>query len=808
MLQPTTLLAANTAYTFEVTDGLLDLAGQPFEPYTTSFTTGSLPAGSAPSAIQFERVPLAAATPSASGRHSSLAIGPDGRLYATTIQGTIKRWDIAADGSLSNLESFNVVKTVNGGNRLLIGLAFDPASTAADPILWVTHSTFGFNNVADWGGVLTRLSGTNFTDYQDVIVGLPRSIRDHATNSVAFGPDGALYLLQGSNSAMGEPDTAWGNRPEHLLSAAVLRVDVAALLASGALPLDAKTSEGGTYDPYASGAPVQIFASGVRNAYDLVWHSNGDLYVPTNGSASGGRTPASVPGTLRPDGTPYNGPAVAALDSVETQNDYLFRIPPPVGGTWDYRFFGHPNPSRGEYVLNGGNPTAAQDPAQVNTYPVGVLPDAAWNGFAYNFGRNISPNGVIEYQSGAFDGALAGTLLVVRYSGGDDIVALTPDASGDIAPDGDAVLFIQGSELLSDPLDLVENPATGDLYVSEYGGAGQILLLRPTGNRPPEAAFTATPDAADPLVLAFDASSSTDDEGVTGYAWAFGDGSTGSGVAPGHTYAASGSYTVVLTVTDASGATGTAEQVLAVGDAADGAFVEAAGLVVVEAENAHESVARGGKSWDEAPAAGSVGTALGALPNTGVNRNAGYEGTSPELRYRMVFDAPGTYYVWGRVLGASDNDDSFHVGLDGAASATSDRIFTTVRDGLTWTSVTMDQGTRARLTSLRQASTWSACGCARTGWSWTASCSRPTRPLRPAATVRRKAPAPPALPRQRPALRPHPTARRRAPTPSTRAHRPPTTRSPALRGPLATAPRPQAPRPPTPTPVRGPTSWR
>ena len=34
-----------------------------------------------------------------------------------------------------------------------------------------------------------------------------------------------------------------------------------------------------------------------------------------------------------------------------TQNDYLLRV--EKGG-----YYGHPNPARAEYVLNGGNPTA------------------------------------------------------------------------------------------------------------------------------------------------------------------------------------------------------------------------------------------------------------------------------------------------------------------------------------------------------------------------------------------------------------------------------------------------------------------
>jgi hypothetical protein len=54
---------------------------------------------------------------------------------------------------------------------------------------------------------------------------LPRSAKDHLSNSLAFGPNGKLYMTQGSNSAMGAPDNAWGNRPERLLTGAVLEID-------------------------------------------------------------------------------------------------------------------------------------------------------------------------------------------------------------------------------------------------------------------------------------------------------------------------------------------------------------------------------------------------------------------------------------------------------------------------------------------------------------------------------------------------------------------------------------------------------
>ncbi|MFT3970689.1 MAG: PKD domain-containing protein [Micropruina sp.] len=73
-------------------------------------------------------------------------------------------------------------------------------------------------------------------------------------------------------------------------------------------------------------------------------------------------------------------------------------------------------------------------------------------------------------------------------------------------------------------------------------------------NVKPTAAFTSS---ASGLAVGFDAGTSTDSDGtISSYAWNFGDGNTGSGVGPNHTYAAAGSYRVELTVTDSDGATG------------------------------------------------------------------------------------------------------------------------------------------------------------------------------------------------------------------------------------------------------------
>ncbi|MDN3497539.1 PKD domain-containing protein, partial [Planococcus sp. APC 4015] len=79
-----------------------------------------------------------------------------------------------------------------------------------------------------------------------------------------------------------------------------------------------------------------------------------------------------------------------------------------------------------------------------------------------------------------------------------------------------------------------------------------------SANSLPVAAFTTS---ADRLTLAVDGSTSTDADGtVATYSWAFGDGAVASGATSSHTYAAAGTYTVVLTVTDDRGGSSTTQQ--------------------------------------------------------------------------------------------------------------------------------------------------------------------------------------------------------------------------------------------------------
>lgn len=83
-----------------------------------------------------------------------------------------------------------------------------------------------------------------------------------------------------------------------------------------------------------------------------------------------------------------------------------------------------------------------------------------------------------------------------------------------------------------------------------------------TTNNPPVANFS---DSISGLTVNFTDTSTDSDGTIASRAWDFGDGSTSTATNPSHTYAAGGTYSVSLTVTDNSGATNTKTQSVTVG---------------------------------------------------------------------------------------------------------------------------------------------------------------------------------------------------------------------------------------------------
>lgn len=215
-----------------------------------------------------------------------------------------------------------------------------------------------------------------------------------------------------------------------------------------------------------------------------------------------------------------------------------------------------------------------------STDPDGTIVDWAWD-----FGDQTTGTGASATHTYAAAGAYTVKLTVTDNRGGTATVSSELNVLGPNQLPSASFGWTANDEKLSfdaseshDPDGTIESYAwefgdgqegTGATKSHTYAASGTYTVkLTVTDNRggkhsvthdvtvvanaKPTAAFTSS---ADFLQVAFDGSGSTDGDGtVESYAWDFGDGSDGVGATPSHTYAATGSFSVKLTVTDNDGA--------------------------------------------------------------------------------------------------------------------------------------------------------------------------------------------------------------------------------------------------------------
>ena len=368
---------------------------------------------------------------------TTLQFGPDDRLYVGQQFGLIKVFTVQGVGTTYQVTESETIDLVlqlpnhdddgslnpNVTARQITGLLV--VGTAEAPVIYVTSSDprigggqSGFDeNVDTNSGILSMITmGASGWERTDLVRGLPRSEENHATNGMQLDASGTmLYLTSGGNTNMGAPSNNFVYLPEYALTAAILSIDLTALgNTTYDLPtLDDEDREGVVdfNDPFGGndgknqailvpGGPVQIYSSGWRNAYDVVMTEGGRLYAVDNGPNAGWGAPPILDNGVATN--QISEPGVTYMDS-------LHHIDAPG------YYAGHPNPTRASTsnTFNGTVPgSTAQSPVSVGN-PVESeyrVPGPASGALVTWV---ASTNGIAEYRSNAFGGAMRGDLLTV-----------------------------------------------------------------------------------------------------------------------------------------------------------------------------------------------------------------------------------------------------------------------------------------------------------------------------------------------------------------------------------------------------------
>ncbi len=160
-----------------------------------------------------------------------------------------------------------------------------------------------------------------------------------------------------------------------------------------------------------------------------------------------------------------------------------------------------------------------------------------------------------------------------------------------------------------------------------------------SGNPPPVANFTSSLSG---LTASF-TDTSTDSNGtIASRSWNFGDGATSTATNPIRTYAAAGTYTVALTVTDNGGASNTISRSITVGSS---------GGTQTYTNNTDYTIADNATVSSPITVSGRSGTASGTTP-VAVNIVHTYKG---DLKVDLVAPDGSAYVLHNRAGGSADN---------------------------------------------------------------------------------------------------------------------------------------------------------
>ena len=431
---------------------------------------------------------------------TSLQFGPDGKLYVADMLGIIKVYSVkrnkANSYSVTHTDTITKIRDIpnhndNGSrnysirNRLVTGILV--LGTADNPVIYVNSSdprigggpSHKDTNLDTNSSIISRLtrSGNQWVK-KDLVRGLPRSEENHHLNGMAYDPvTNHLYVTAGGNTNQGGVSHNFARLPEFALSAAILEIDLNQIGNSTYdLPtLDDQTRKGvkDNNDPFGGnnglnqarlvpGGPVQVYAPGFRNAYDLVLTETGKMYTIDNGPNAGW-------GDV-PQGEGSGGKCTNALNEPgKTYKDSLHHI------TGRGYYGGHANPTRANKnnkfnSRNPQSPVSQSNPIECD-YRIPGPQSKALTLFS------ASTNGLTEYQASNFGGAMQGDLLAASFD--NKIYRMSLKNSGK-ALDNKSVLF---SNVGKTPLDVIAQSDSaifpGTVWVADFVKKS-IYVFEPT----------------------------------------------------------------------------------------------------------------------------------------------------------------------------------------------------------------------------------------------------------------------------------------------------------------------------------------
>jgi cytochrome c len=491
---------------------------------------------------------------------TELAVLPDGKVVFTERKGAVKMY-LPEDGSMKKIAQLDVHTKFEDG---LMGIARDP-DYYYNNWIYMYYSPAGEDTVQNLSRFLL-LEDSLIMASEKIILQVPVQRKEccHTGGSIAFGPDGLLYLSTGDDtnpfksSGYAPIDERPGRYPFDAQSSSANTNDLRGKILRIRVHDDATYTipEGNLFPEDDPLSRPEIYVMGTRNSYRIsVDQETGWLYW----------------GDVGPDARQDGEPGTKGYDEVKQAKEAGFYGWPYFRGNRPYRDHDFATGELGDYFSfdgptndspnNTGREKLPPFRKSLIWYPYDESPEFPIVGTG---GRNAMAGPVYHYDmfthaEHRFPEYYDEKLFIYDWMR-NWIIAVTLDENGELQRLEPFLDSFQFNKIID-----MEMGHDGNLYILEYGSdwfaenpdAALSRINYAEGNRAPIARLSADKAVgAAPFTVQFSAEGSYDyDEGdELRYEWSFtGEEAQSEEVAPSFTFEEAGIYDVKVKVTDTEG---------------------------------------------------------------------------------------------------------------------------------------------------------------------------------------------------------------------------------------------------------------